>query len=847
MHKHQLVVRLMAAGINGSALGLALSGHWAGAAPARPEVTYYVATNGSDQWSGKLPAPNATKTDGPFASIERARGAIRQLKARPGGLKGPATVQIRGGVYYVPETIRFTPADSGTAQAPISYEAYPGEEPILSGGRRITSFRPVDGPIQAVALPDVKAGRWYFRSLFAEGERQIRARYPNFDPQDPYRGGFLYVAPAPGSFSQCVGNIHNVGDSMTYRVQVPAEGEYAVWVYYAALNQPYGTEDMGGRTALRVDGGEPVRLMNLPDTGSWNTFQWARSATLRLAAGERQVQWENLQGGGLNLQAFVLSDDPAWQPVKGKAFQASPGQHVVVIPAAEFVASHGPQLSVAAVTEVEAGPKAFRYRPGEFKAAWAEAPGAEVHIFQSGDCRAFKEIVSLERVDEEAGLVTVGGQEARSNLATGDRYFVENLREELDSPGEWYLDREAGILYYWPRPDRGETVVVAPVLGRMFESQGDEANGQPVSHIRLAGLTFQETDYSPEDGCDGYGMGHDGVVYLNNARHCVVEGCRFVHIGKYAVCLAGGGENRVQGNEIAHSAEGGVLLLKTARNTVSDNHIHHCGAVYKHIGGVVLEGAGTDENRVSHNLIHEMSRYGVSLKNAGRRNVVEYNRIHRTNLETYDTGGIEVTQHDREFRSHSVIRYNLVGDTIGYSSVGEKPVYLSWGIYLDSFAGGYDVHHNIVYRNNNGGIMLQGGKDNRVWNNLFVDGATCQGFISNFAGNSTGQVMERNIFCWSDPDAVLYATGALTQEVIRVDYNLYFPPGGQEPRIGWGGRLSFRDWQKAGFDQHSQVADPLFVDPQNDNYALRPGSPAFALGFEAIETGQIGPRQPPRP
>lgn len=835
--------KVIIAGINNSAVVTALSSHLAGAALAPPAVTYYVATNGSDQWAGKLPAPNAAKTDGPFASIERARNAIRQLKAQPGGLKGPVTVQIRGGTYYIPAAIRFTAEDSGTAEAPISYEAYPGEEPILSGGRRITGFRPVEGQIQAVALPEVSAGQWYFRSLFAAGSRQIRARYPNFDPQDPYRGGFLYVAPSPGSFPQCVGNIHNVGDSMTYQVSIPAEGEYTVWVYYAALNQPFGAEDMGGRTALRVDGGEPVRLMNLPDTGSWNTFQWARSATLPLAAGERQIRWENLQGGGLNLQALVLSDDPAWQPVKGKPFRAGPGKHVVVIPAAEFVASHGSQLSVAPVTEEEASPKVFRYRPGDFKATWAQAPGAEVHIFQSGDCRAFKEIVSIEQVDEEACLVTVGGPEARSKLATGDRYFVENLREELDRPGEWYLDQEAGVLYYWPPQNDAEPVVVAPFLGRMFEFQGDEANGQPVSHIRLAGLTLQETDYSPEDGCDGYGMGHDGVIYLNNARNCEVEDCRFVNIGKYAVCLVGGGENRVQGSEISHSAEGGVLLLRTARNTVSDNHIHHCGAVYKHIGGVVLEGAGTDENLVAHNLIHDMSRYGISLKNAGRRNVVEYNSIHRTNLETYDTGGIEVTQHDREFRSHSTIRYNVVGDTIGYSSVGGKPVYLSWGIYLDSFASGYDVHHNIVCRNHNGGIMLQGGKDNQVWNNIFVDGTTYQGFVSNFAGNSTGQVMERNIFCWSAPEAALYAAGPLTQEIIRVDYNLYWPPGGQEPRTGWGGQMSFRDWQKAGFDQHSQIADPLFVDPQNDRYELRPASPAFVLGFEAIETSQIGPRK----
>ena len=155
-----------------------------------------------------------------------------------------------------------------------------------------------------------------------------------------------------------------------------------------------------------------------------------------------------------------------------------------------------------------------------------------------------------------------------------------------------------------------------------------------------------------------------------------------------------------------------MLLLKTAGNTVSDNHIHHCGFVYKHIGGVILEGEGTDDNLVAHNLIHDISRYGISLKNAGLRNRIEYNRVLNTSLETCDTGGIEVTQQDRELRSGSVIRNNIVGDSIGYSADGPKPVFMSWGIYLDSFAGGYTVTHNVTYRSSHGGMMLQGGKDN---------------------------------------------------------------------------------------------------------------------------------------
>ncbi|MFA5192760.1 MAG: right-handed parallel beta-helix repeat-containing protein [Verrucomicrobiia bacterium] len=803
---------------------------WVCCASSAAPVTFHVAPNGSDANPG-------TKAK-PFATLVRARDAIRELKARPGGLTTPVTVQIKGGTYYVAETVAFTPQDSGTKECPISYVACRGEKPVLCGGRKIAGFKPTGDGKQSVVLPEVKSGAWFFRSLFVNGERQIRARHPNLDPSDPYRKGFLYVDKSPGGFGMAVGNIHNVGDWMEYQVKVPADGDYRFWVCYATDMQRYGVKDMSGRTTLTVDGGQPIPLMNFPNTGGWGIYKWSMAAAVPMKAGEHLLRWQNVKGGGWGLDAYALTNDRDWIPRMDNLPKVADGRHLVVIQAEGFARYNGKQLSVSGT----GGSKtAFYFKPGAFKPSWASAPGAEIHIFQSGSCRAFKEIVSIEKVDQANCLVTVGGKECVAPLGTGDRYFVENVLEELDSPCEWHLDRQTGALHCQPKRGFSKgSEVIAPVVGRLVQFMGDAAGGKPVSHIEIAGLTFRCTDYSPEDGCVGYGMGNNGVVYMTNATHCAVSDCAFRNIGKYAVCIAGGGDNAIIGNRIADSAEGGIALLKSARNTVSNNHIQHCGAVYKHIGGVVIEGAGADDNVVSHNLIHDMSRYGISLKNPGRRNIIEFNRVHRTNTETYDTGGIEVTQQDREFRSGGIIRYNVVGDTIGYSCNGAKPVFMSWSIYLDSFAGGYDVNNNICYRNNNGGIMLQGGKDNRVTNNIFVDGATCQGFISNFAGNSTGQVMEQNIFYYTDTNATLFATGKLNAAAIRVDGNLFFCAGGQPPRVGWGGRQPFSDWQKQGFDTHSLVADPRFVNPKRDNYSLRSDSPALKLGFKPISAEKIG-------
>jgi parallel beta-helix repeat protein len=800
-------------------------------------TTLYVSPTGSDAWSGTLEAPNAERSDGPLASIATARDAIRRLKARSGGLTEPIRVLIRGGTYYLSETIAFGPEDSGTSEAPISYEAYPGERPVLCGGKKITGWEPYRGEIQSVSLAGVRQGKWEFRSLFANGRRQIRARAPNFDRSDPYRKGFFYAARDPEGFGLAVGNIHNPGDWMEYKVRIPADGAYDFWIYYGADNRAWGTEDMGGHTILTVDRGRTIPLMNLPNTGSWGTFRWSRSASVPLTQGEHTLKWQNQKGGGLNLAAYALTDDPDWKPVSTKLPKAAAGKHVVVIQAANFTRFEGKQLSVSGSSAGSA--TEFHYAPGDFKASWAQAPGAEVHIFQSSSCRAFKEIVSLRGINEKTRTVTVGGSECVTPLVAGDRYFVENVMEELDSPGEWYLDRRVGRLFYWPEvPLTAEAEIVAPVLGRLVQVVGDPAGKKPVSHLRFVGLTLEDTDYSPGDGCAGYGMGNDGTIYLGAATGCTIEGCTLRNIGKYAVCVAGGRGNMIRGCDISEGAEGGILLLKSAGNTVLDNHIHHCGAVYKHIGGVILEGPGTDENRVAHNMIHDISRYGISLKNPGSRNVVEYNRILNTNLETFDTGGIEVTQHDKEFRSGSTIRHNVVGDTVGYSSEGPKPVFLSWSIYLDSYAGGYTVTGNVCYRSAHGGIMLQGGKDNRVENNIFVDGRYGQGHLSNFDNNSTGQVLRSNIFAYSDPKAVLFFIGSLSPKVIAADYNLYFHSGGGKLTIPGVG--SFADWQKRGFDRDSLVADPLFVDAEHDDYALRPESPALKLGFQPIDTSKIG-------
>jgi len=144
----------------------------------------YVATNGNDAWSGTVPAPNADATDGPFASLARARDAVRQRLAA--GAKA-ATVLIREGTYRLTETVVFSLPDSARDGGQVVYAAYPGEKPVLSSGRPILDWREL-GELPA-ELPDVAKGKvWVadvaslgtFRTLF-DGDRELpRARSRGF-------------------------------------------------------------------------------------------------------------------------------------------------------------------------------------------------------------------------------------------------------------------------------------------------------------------------------------------------------------------------------------------------------------------------------------------------------------------------------------------------------------------------------------------------------------------------------------------------------------------------------------------------------------------------------------------
>ena len=144
------------------------------AASTDAEAAFYVSPRGDDAWSGRMPAPNARRTDGPFATPHRARDAVRAL-LHTHRSPGPITIMFRGGTYVLAEPLSFRPEDSGTEASPVVYRNYPGEAPVLSGGRPLAGWvRDRDGywSLDTSGLP---AGP---TQLFINGQRRPRARWP---------------------------------------------------------------------------------------------------------------------------------------------------------------------------------------------------------------------------------------------------------------------------------------------------------------------------------------------------------------------------------------------------------------------------------------------------------------------------------------------------------------------------------------------------------------------------------------------------------------------------------------------------------------------------------------------
>ncbi len=209
---------------------------------------FVVAPDGSDLNLGTAASP--------FATLARARDAVRERLGS--GWSGDMTVLLRGGTYYLTQPVLFGPQDSAPDGHHVTYAAWTGESPVLSGGRLLDGWQAAAAHRWTMRIDDVAAGRWLFDQLFIDGRRCPRARHPN--------EGFLRMAgvgpDGRTSFSFPTGDLPTsaslVGAELVFlhdwsvsRVEIgdvdPTSGR-------VTLGNPIGA---AGAPFFRIDGFEP--------------------------------------------------------------------------------------------------------------------------------------------------------------------------------------------------------------------------------------------------------------------------------------------------------------------------------------------------------------------------------------------------------------------------------------------------------------------------------------------------------------------------------------------------------------------------------------------------------------
>ena len=513
----------------------------------------------------------------------------------------------------------------------------------------------------------------------------------------------------------------------------------------------------------------------------------------------------------------------------------------------------------------------FRFRPGEIQSAWSNLRDVEVvKLFRWSETR-----MPVARVDNSRSVVTFTGQtgpDPRLFDWSGGRYYVENVEAGLDSPSEWYLNRATGTLSYWPLPDDNMKTaeVIAPVIGQLIRFEGDVEGSHVVQYVCFRGLTFahsawelppaglQETQAAVhipgQNSSEGY---PSGAVFTEGAHFCRLEESHITHLGGFAIEVGRGSKDiQIVGNRLNDLGAGGIRIgspvspntdaEEVSRTLVCDNFIHDTGHV--NLGAVAIWAGHSSGNRIVHNEIFDSSYSGISIgwnwgctTNRTKNNIVEYNHIHHLMRVMDDGGGIYVLG----VSPGTVLRNNLIHDIYGHGPLGR-------GIYLDQGACHVCVENNIVYNTRNS--FCAGYGNNLFQNNIFVSGSGRQIWHSGGPCTPDGNRFKRNIVAWSEPRAsfiTLYEIDSvekLRQSVAESDYNVFFHQAGSEMTFEDFGQNkpvvdSYNGWQDLGFDTHSVIADPLFVDAENGNFSLKRESPALKLGFVPIDVSHIGPRR----
>ena len=504
---------------------------------------------------------------------------------------------------------------------------------------------------------------------------------------------------------------------------------------------------------------------------------------------------------------------------------------------------------------------------------WAQPAGGFLHAMHRSLWGDFHYRITGK--DAGGKLQYVGGWQNNRKMGMHGKYrFVENIFEELDAPGEWYLDARQHVLYYYPPQgvDLAKATVEAVRLRRLVEFRGSEK--APVRFITLAGMTFTQTARTFMDNKEpllrsDWTTYRGGAIFFDGAEDCAVRdsaidqvggnavfvnnynrrieitGCKIANAGASAVAFVGDPKavrsplfeyGQTQTLEEMDKKPGPKTENHPARCLVHDNLIYRNGRVEKQTAGVNISMAS--EITVSHNSIYDCPRAGINIcEGTWGGHLVEFNDVFDTVKETGDHGSFNSWGRDRFWHKNrgqtaewvkqhpDMPRWDCAKTVIIRNNRWRCDH--GWDIDLDDGSSNYELSNNLCL---NGGIKLREGYFRKVENNIMV-GDTFHPHVW-YPNSHTS--FRRNIV-WEDG---YRPAGMKTTDCgPLIDNNLVHSPGAKS-RPAEGMR------KFSGGDKHSMVADAMFVAPLKGDYRVRNGSPALGLGFKNFPMDAFGVLKP---
>lgn len=422
----------------------------------------------------------------------------------------------------------------------------------------------------------------------------------------------------------------------------------------------------------------------------------------------------------------------------------------------------------------------------------------------------------------------------------GGNFRLLNNAAYISSTGEfgWRASDNRLVM----RLPSGLTLLTAtvriPVVGNLITMTNCQ-------NVVIRGITFRENKWDSD------------LIVITSGGYNEIVDCKFYNTGGNAIDIIGSNNNLVANNQMRWIQSGVYMSGGATDNEVYGNKFEDLGMVTKFVRAV--GGDGCHGAHISYNEIRRSSRYGISIKdwnasNSNTDNVIEYNIVIDTCLESADGGAIETLGRSNN-QTNSTIRHNYIKNCYGVATSNAdgswREAYKGFGIYLDDLTNDIDIVGNFIIDCSTACVYLHGGDNNNVTNNFGIMKNENQNFIQiEWVGAGvTGTYGANNIIDHN----IIYSTTSSTLS----NYWYLNSPGQADfhDNLIWqvAKLVNTGNWSSITTSVPDVTVNPQFNDPANDDWTLKGTSPAFGMGITDLQwanmgyAGYAGPSDYPRP